>query len=296
MHDDLYGNPGLGRFAAPREQRVEVRAESNMLRMGLVAGGIAGLVLVLLSVWSWVGHRHGGVPVVDADTRPAREKPSDQGGLKVDGADAAILSGKSDSKPNVAPAPEAPALAALRATPPAPTPAAPPSVITAPPGSAGTVDDGVRVSRLAETPQRPLLNTTTPAAPAPQKATTAETQAAKPSAPTQMAAAAAAKPAAPAATSTAVPVKRTAEGKAGVPMVQLGALGSQQGANAEWGRLSKKYAELLGGHAPVISPVTHDGKTLWRLRVSGFEDKGAANTLCMQLKSSGAQCMIVPNG
>ena len=303
MHDDLYGTAGIGRFAAPREQRVEARPESNMLRMGLIAGGIAALILVLLSVWSWVGHRHGGVPVVEADSRPARERPLDQGGLKVDGANEAILSGKTDSKPNVIAAPEAPALAAVRANPPPSVaaitpPPAPQAVISTPPPAPGVVDDGVRVSRLAETPQQPLLNASRPPAAQPPAAPVAQAAPAKPSSTVANAAHPVAKPSvAPAAVTASASGKIAVESKpTGQPMVQLGALATQAGANAEWARLERKFSEQLGGHAPVVSPVTHDGKTLWRLRVGGFDDKAAANGFCAQLKSAGGQCMMVPNG
>ncbi len=309
MHDDLYGTAGIGRFAAPREQRVEVRPESNMLRMGLIAGGIAALILMLLSLWSWIGHRHGGVPVVDADTRPARERPLDQGGLKVDGANEAILSGKTDSKPNVTAAPEAPALAALRASPPpsvaaiAP-PSAPQAVIATPQPTPGVMDDGVRVSRLGETPQQPLLNASRPPAAQPV-APVAQPAPAAPAKPNSTVAITGTNPArpvakpetAPTVTAASAPAKIPVETKpTGQPMVQLGALPTQAGANAEWARLEKKNPELLGSRAPVVSPVSHDGKSLWRLRVGGFEDKAAANKFCAQVKSAGGQCIMVPNG
>ena len=276
--DMLYGTAGLSRFAAPREQRVEARPESNMLKMGLVAGGIAVLVLAVLTVWSWVGHRHGGVPVVDADTRAVKEKPLDQGGLKVEGANEAILSGKSDSKPNVIAAPEAPALSALRSANPPTAPATPPLTnITTPPPSTGTTDGGVRVSTLNETPLQPQLNASRPAATQTATAATPAPEAAKPVA------------------SAAAQHHNAAAAKPGSAMVQLAALPSQKAANAEWERLSKHFPAQLGGRAPSITTVNHDGKTLWRLRVGGFEDKAAASALCQHPKSAGGQCMVVPH-
>jgi len=279
--DILFGTAGLSRFAAPREQRVEARPESNMLKMGLVAGCIAVLVLAVLTVWSFVGHRHGGVPVVDADTRPVKEKPLDQGGLKVEGANEAILSGSTDSKPNVTAAPEAPALSALRsANPPtapiqAPAPLA--NITTAPP-SAGAATDGVRVSTLNETPLQSQFNASRPAPTQTATAATPAPEATKPAA----AAAAAAQHHAPAV-------------KPGSAMVQLAALPTQKAANAEWERLSKHFPTQLGGRSPSITTVSHDGKTMWRLRVGGFEDKAAASALCQHLKSAGGQCMVVPH-
>ena len=280
--DILFGTAGLSRFAAPREQRVEARPESNMLKMGLVAGGIAVLVLAVLTVWSWAGHRHGGVPVVDADARPVKEKPLDQGGLKVEGANEAILSGSTDSKPNVNAAPEAPALSALRAANPPTAPStAPLANITAPPPSAGTTEGGVRVSTLGETPLQPQLNASRPA---PAAAQTPQPQMATAATPAPEMA----KPMVPAAAQ-----HHAAVVKPGSAMVQLAALPSQKAANAEWERLSKHFSAQLGGHVPSITSVNHDGKTLWRLRVGGFEDKTAAGALCQHLKSAGGQCMVV---
>jgi hypothetical protein len=301
MSDDrdfLFGNAGIGRFAAPREQRVEQRPESNMLRMGLIAGGVAVAVLALLTVWSWVGHHRTGIPVVEADTRPVKEKPADQGGLKVEGANEAILSGSTDSKLNVAAAPEAPALGALRAPPPLTT-------ITTPPPAPGTTQDGVRVSTMNGAPMTPQLNISVPEhapakAPPPQTAErkqaiaemtappAAETRTTTPPAPV------AAKPAAKLAAASAPAVERA--GAVAGPVVQLAALDSEAAAKREWARLNKRFGEHLDGHAPVITPTHHDGKTLWRLRVAGFADIAAARGLCSDLKAAGGQCVVMPKG
>lgn len=312
--DILFGTAGVSRFAPPREQLVETRPESHLLRMGLIAGGVAVAVLAVLTVWSWVGHHHTGTPVVEADTRPVKERPLDQGGLKVEGANEAILSGKTDSKPNVTAAPEAPALGALRAAPP------PLKVIDTPSISTGSTQDGVRVSTLGETPMSQQLNinvherpaataeTGAPAANQGQKLASAATPAPAASAAPVSPAPAAIAPAAPtpAASSPAAakPVAKLAAatpsvahvGSVAGPVVQLAALASEKGADQEWQRVSKRYAAQLGGHEPVVTSIKHDGKTMWRLRVTGFSDLAAARTLCDNLKTAGGQCMVVPKG
>ena len=324
MQDDrdiLFGTAGIGRFAAPREQRVESRPESNLLRMGLIAGGVAILVLVVLTAWSWVGHHRTGVPVVEADTRAIKERPVDQGGLKVEGANEAILSGKTESKPTVTASPEAPALGALRTAPP------PLKVIDTPPASTGSTQDGVRVSTLGETPLTPQLNIavrdrpSAPVANPDQKlanaATSAPASKGAPASPTATAPSAATAmsvtptPTAPApvasapahsaakvaaATPVATPASTPAATHAAGPVVQLGALATEAGAKQEWQRLSKHYADLLGSHSPVIASVTRDGKTMWRLRVAGFSDIAAAHALCNKLKAAGGQCMVLQKG
>src|SRR5690349_18962772 len=84
--------------------------DPNTRRLALFAGVIGGSLLLLVGAWSLTGPRHTGVPVVEADSRPVREKPKQAGGMTVDGQDDAILSGASGEKEGLAPPPEAPAL------------------------------------------------------------------------------------------------------------------------------------------------------------------------------------------
>jgi hypothetical protein len=264
--DMLYNAPATNGFAAQRDYRpAEKPKQPSMLRGALVAGGIAVAVLAAMSLWSWSAHKRGGVPVVEADNRPVREKPIDQGGMKIDGANEAILSGNTDGKAVVAAAPESPALAALRsgsvvsATPaPAPAPAAP---------------SKVQVNMFAGNGEGPLLNASPPPVVAPPSAANS-----LPPAPASAVAHPAAKPSVPTGPGAAV--------------VQLAALKSQAAATTEWDRLVKKYPALLGGREPNIVSAAHDGKSFWRLRVGGFADKKGAGEFCNKLKAVGAQCTL----
>jgi hypothetical protein len=99
-------------------------------RLALIAGGLGGVLLLVVGGWSTIGHRSTSVPVVLADSRPVRVKPENPGGMQVAGASEDILSGGTDTHGGkLAPPPEAPAPQALRAPPPpsvaavAPTPA-----------------------------------------------------------------------------------------------------------------------------------------------------------------------------
>ena len=84
-------------------------------RLALFAGVIGTALLGLVAVWAFTGHHHGGVPVIEADSRPVKSKPANPGGMQVDGANDSILSGESDGKATVAPGPETPAPQALKA-------------------------------------------------------------------------------------------------------------------------------------------------------------------------------------
>jgi hypothetical protein len=96
-------------------------------RLAMIAGGLGGVLLMVVGGWTLIGHRNAAVPVVQADSRPIRVKPENPGGMQVAGADADILSGSTEAKDGrLAPAPEVPAPQALTA------PAAPAPPVTAP--------------------------------------------------------------------------------------------------------------------------------------------------------------------
>jgi hypothetical protein len=78
-------------------------------RLMLLAGAL-GLVLVAgMGSWSLMNRHRGGVPVIEADSRPLRVKPTDPGGMQVVGANEQIMGGAGGAETDaMAPAPEAP--------------------------------------------------------------------------------------------------------------------------------------------------------------------------------------------
>jgi hypothetical protein len=241
--------------------------DANTRRLALIAGGIGGVLLAVMGGWTLMGHRHTGIPVIQADSRPVRERPVNKGGLAVEGADETILSGESEGKAVVAPAPEAPALAALKATPAASVTA----ISSADPAPV------LRVAPLIEAPHEQLLNASRPAstpksAPAPLVV-----------APAPAPVAASSKPLAP---------KSVAPVLAGRVQVQIAAVGSEEAAHSEWQRLAAKYPDLLGGRQSSVSRTEHDGKVFWRVRVSGFADSSGAAAFCAQMHSKGGNCAV----
>jgi cell division septation protein DedD len=135
-------------------------------------------------------------------------------------------------------------------------------------------------------PEEPVIDQRTvvlpPAQPKVQPQPKAE--APKPAAPVAKPAPAApkpapAKPVAPKATVT-VPIA-SAGGSGGT--VQLGAFSSAALANKAWGDLVRRFPALSGA-SQQLSPVTVDGKTLYRLRA---KVSGSAATVCARLKAAG---------
>jgi len=230
--------------------------DPNTKRLVIAAGAIAAALTLIVGLYSAAGHRPAGVPVIEADSRPLRVKPANPGGLDVADKDIALLSEPgAEDKSAMAPSPEVPAPQALAAQQAARTPPATPALAPA----------------AAPTPppvQRASLSTPVPAArvsPAPPAAE-----------PRPAANAAQAKSRAP----------------AGRAQVQLAALGTQEAAEAEWQRLSRKMPDLLAGRHPAVVKTEREGRTYYRLRTGGFADAEHARDFCDKVKAKGAGCAI----
>ncbi len=254
---------------APRQRAA---MDPGTRRLAIFAGVIGGALLLLIGVWSFSGHRHaGGVPVIEADSRPLRVKPVNPGGMQVEGANDSIMSGEADGKASMAPPPETPAPQALKAE---EQPAAPPPPVAAPapaPAQAPlalTPPEPPKPAAMTEAaPTRTAPLPTPPSAPARQEVTASIAKPAQ--APSQLGMA-----------------------TTGVSMVQLAAVESEAAAKTEWQRLAHKYGDLLGGRTPTISKIEHGGKTFWRLRTGGFADVAQAEQFCARVKAKGGGCSV----
>ena len=84
--------------------------DPDMRRMAVIAAGIGGGLALVIGMISLSHHVHHAIPVVLAAPGPVRVKPADPGGMKVAGSE-----DLSTGAEMLAPAPEKPALHALRA-------------------------------------------------------------------------------------------------------------------------------------------------------------------------------------
>jgi hypothetical protein len=98
-------------------------------RLIVIAGGLSVALVAVVVLWSSIGHRSGAVPVVQADPKPVRFKPTNPGGMQIPGLSADTgQASDTAATDKLAPAPETPdpqALSQMRtaaATPPAATP------------------------------------------------------------------------------------------------------------------------------------------------------------------------------
>ena len=248
--------PRMAPAAAP-SYRVALsasRMDSATKRLAIIAAAIGGALLLLVGVWSLSGH-HGGVPVVEAESRPLRTKPDQPGGMQVAGENETILSGVTGGKDAMAPPPEVPAPQALKAE----------------------ADQQLAVKAAAAAVPDPVA--LTPPATLPDAA-------AEPAAPAAVAAPEQQPVAHPAMAKAVAPVA------AGAAQVQLAALGSEQAAMLEWQRLAHKMPALLGDRRPAVLRADHGGKTYYRLRTGGFTDIAQATAFCEQVRAKGAGCAL----
>jgi len=306
MRDDLdipmpSMSPGGASTTNFRVARQPEGLDANTKRMAIVAAAIVGVFVVFAGVYSFMGQRRAGVPVIEADSRPLREKPKDAGGMQVIGKDETIMSGGGEAKTAISAPSEAPAPQALRAavTPVVEAPVAGPQAVVAP-----TVSPPA-APQAAQALMAPMVTPSRPVA-APASAPKLVQAEVKPAVKAPVAQSPVSSPVSssvslpvPAAVApgvVAAPRAAAAGPVAGAPakgvQVQLGAVASEQAAHAEWQRLAKRMPDLFGGKAPAISKVERDGKTLWRVRTGGFADANAAKAFCAQVKAKASGCIV----
>jgi hypothetical protein len=81
----------------------------------------------------------------------------------------------------------------------------------------------------------------------------------------------------------------------GTIFIQLGSLNSNDLAEAEWTRLSRKHKDILDGFDPLIQRVdlgTEKG-IQYRLRTGAFENLEDAQKACAQFKERKVECLVI---
>ena len=253
--------------------------DPNTRKLALIAGGLGVALVVMVGAWSLTGAKSGGIPVVEADSRPLRVKP-DKTQMAQD-SDDSVPPGKQA----LAPTPEAPKPEALKAqVDRAAADRAAAEKLLADKREAETAAEAKALADAAAPP---------PAAPAPIAAPqTAIAQAPIPARPT-LQPVALTSPVAPApAASPQQPTRVTPAPTASGTQVQLAAVTSEQAALSEWSRLEKRMPDILGGRRPAVVKAERDGKTFFRLRTGGFADTAQASSFCEKIRTKGGTCSV----
>ena len=236
--------------------------------IGAVVVGLVALGLVIGGIF-WLRNRDasGDGTLITAPVGPIKEKPGEPGGMEVEGSgDAAYTASvgqEVNSTIDLSALPEAP----VTDTRPVQTAQLPPSSVQQAPAPAKPA------APPARKPEAPVATAQIPAS-------TAKPAQPKPAAaPAKLAA----------APKQLLPETALAPATGGGGSIQLGAFGSEAGANKAWSSLSGRFGFLSGlGHS--VNATTVNGKTLYRLRASAG---GQASSICAKLKVAGEACSVV---
>jgi cell division protein FtsN len=239
---------------------------------------LALLVLAMFAGFVWLAYSEGVVrgrseiPVVTAESGPARVAPANPGGAATPYKGFKIYEQPAppdeDTAQDVSPRTPAEAKATPAPSTPAPAAAAPkPTAIAAAP-----------VSKPAPVAKAPPAKPVTP----PTKMAEA-TPAPATAAPKQLAAK---------APPVSAPVAQ-APVASGAYVLQIGAYKSQAEADGAWNTYKAKHAALLAGYSPNVAKADLGDKGTWyRLRIAGFSSKDVASALCDRLKADGGGCFL----
>jgi cell division septation protein DedD len=269
---------------APRPKpKVDSKIERhrNWLFFLLPVVGIPVVILISLFLYLAIEMQGEGVqdsaPLIAAPEGPDKVKPTNEGGLAVEGMDSAVLNqtanGQSQSTTEqLLPPPEEPL------TPPAePQPA--PTAMTGD-GTAASETSAAPSVEVPLTPPPAAVPTTSEAASTTANSTAATATATAPAASTEPAA-----PAQPATTQTA---------SAGSYRVQLVALKSEDAAKSAWAQFQKKYPDLLKDLQLTVVKIDLAGNGIfYRVQAGPLADRAAAADICGKLGQRGQGCMVV---
>lgn len=75
--------------------------------------------------------------------------------------------------------------------------------------------------------------------------------------------------------------------------VQLGAYGSENSASRSWRTVRGRFATYFSGKQAQYEPVQTGDRTLYRLRVGPFENRAAADQVCLALRAQEQACIVV---
>jgi cell division septation protein DedD len=291
----------------------KIEKHRNWLFILLPVVGVPAVILISLFLYLGIEMQGEGVqdsaPLVAAPEGPEKVKPTNEGGLAVEGMDSAVLNQTADSQPQTT---------TEQLLPPPEEPMTPPAAPQATAGDGTAASDGMAASEAGSAPAAPSVEVplTPPPATVPAANETASDSAgvngdaataaapaapAAPAASSEPAPAAQPAPAEPQQPAAAQPAEPTAPkplttqtATAGSYRVQLVALQSEEAATAAWGVLQKKYPDLLGHLTGSIVKIDLGAQgVFYRVQGGPLADRQAAAKLCGKLDQRGQACLVV---
>jgi cell division septation protein DedD len=263
--------------------------------IGLVVGVVAGAIIAGTAAWFVFGPgggaERGQTPLIVAEPEPFKVRPDNPGGLQVENQDKLVYGRIGDGArapgvENILPSPETPKAPAL---PPVALAAqeAVPFVVSEPLGKAEPVAkqvlESVEETVVAAVPSTPAAppSIDTPKVPVPSLPAVSEPTAAP--LPRPLAA-----------------QEQTLESMVAVLsgdyLIQIVALRSQEAAEREWDRVSRRHASILGSYRPLIVKTDlGDRGIFYRLRAGPLASRNDAEQLCSALVAENVGCLVVRN-
>lgn len=248
---------------------------------------------VMTAAGLWIGSRWTApapapttVPILHADTRPLKVPPSQPGGMDVPDQDMMVLNQTQAPAQNVEqllPPPETPL--------PRPVPEPPPPANQGNPAEPAPQPAMAPVAVVA--PQRVIPSPASKPAQAAASPTVVEPPADLATAPEgDVPAPRAAK--LPASAEPPAPAANPAPAASGGYRLQLGAVRSEEAARAEWERLKRAHADLLGslGFTPWRVELGERG-VYFRIMAGPIADAAQAERVCAELKALKLGCILV---
>jgi cell division septation protein DedD len=292
--DSLSIDPGERPYYAAEDEPRRSGLIRNILVVAVMIGCAGAIYFAYNKGKQAAGGPGGAVPLIRADQDPTKRKPDDAGGSVPD-QDKLVYN---PNDPNAAkferllPPPEQPLPK------PAPAPSAPEPLpvqnvapTAAPQSAPPTANAGLATESASAQANTTGMMTAPPGAkaapgieipPAPPPQTAQVPAAGKPVAlapPTPV------HPTTPAATTSAA---------TGPLRVQIAATKDEASARAEFARLQKAHADLLGNlSATLVKADLGDKGTFYRIQAGPIADKAQADKLCAQLKPLGIGCIVV---
>jgi cell division septation protein DedD len=75
-------------------------------------------------------------------------------------------------------------------------------------------------------------------------------------------------------------------------VVQIGAFSSQAQADKSWESAAGVAPGAMAGKGKHIAPMSKDGATLYRVAITGFDNRAQAQALCAKLTAAGRTCFV----